>query len=86
MAAILNIACALWMRYYVSDNVSVLGSTFKCVFISVIKKQETFVLSIIFFFNGKTCFYFYLLHLAVLMTMKSCNNFTLCVTWCIINP
>ena len=73
MTAILNIACALQIRYYVFDIGSVRGSEFKCVFISVIKKQETFVLSI-FFFNGKICFYFYFLHLAVLMTMKSRNN------------
>jgi len=46
MTAILNIACALQIRYYVFDIVSVRGSEFKCVFISVIKKQETFVLSI----------------------------------------
>jgi hypothetical protein len=46
MAAILNIACALQIRYYMFYIVSVRGSEFKCVFISVIKTQETFVLSI----------------------------------------
>jgi len=40
MTAILNIACALWIRYYVFDIVSVRGSEFKRVFSSVIKKQE----------------------------------------------
>jgi len=48
MTAILKIACALRIRYYMFDIVSVCGSEFKCVFISVIKKQETFALSIIF--------------------------------------
>jgi len=46
MTAILNIACALQLRYCVFYIVSVRSSEFKCVFISVIKKQETFVLSI----------------------------------------
>lgn len=74
MTAILNIACASQIRYYVFDIVSVWGSEFKCVFISLIKKQETFVLTIIFFFNGKKYVYFYSLHLAVLMTTKYCDN------------